>query len=62
VVAWNGDAVPCCVDMGNKLIMGNANDRALKEIYNGPPAKEIRKRHIAGNYPDICKYCDPYFG
>ena len=61
-VAWDGRVVPCCIDMEDTLLLGNLQHMSFKEIINGPEARKIRKKHLQGNYPDVCKYCDPHFG
>jgi len=61
-ITWDGNVLPCCVDMEGKLIVGNVNDKSLKEIFNSLQLREIRKRHLNGDFPSICKYCDSHFG
>lgn len=62
VVAWDGEVVPCCVDMHNTLVMGNARQQSLAAIFNGRQAQAIRRQHLSKAFPDICKYCDSHFG
>ena len=62
VVTWDGSVVPCCVDMENKLLIGNAKEKTLKDIFNDLPVQHLRKKHLERRYPEICKYCDSYFG
>lgn len=62
VISWNGDVVPCCTDMENKLSLGNANNDTLKSIFNGPVVRALRRGHLKKNYPCVCKYCDTHFG
>lgn len=60
VVTWDGNVVPCCVDMSNTLSLGNANSQSLREIFNGPEVKALRKRHLHGNFPKVCSFCYSY--
>ena len=62
VIAWDGEVVPCCVDMHNSMVLGNINRNTLLEILNGSRAKEFRACHINKKYPPVCKYCDTHFG
>jgi len=62
VIAWNGETVPCCVDMHGTLVLGNANYQSLAAILNSRNAKEIRGKHLTKDFPPICKYCDEHFG
>lgn len=57
VVMWNGDVIPCCVDMYGKLILGNVTQQSLREIFNSPKAQALRKRHLRGNFPKVCSSC-----
>jgi radical SAM protein with 4Fe4S-binding SPASM domain len=61
-IAWDGRVVPCCIDMEETLLLGNLQHMSIKEIINGTEARKIRRKHLQGNYPDVCKYCDPHFG
>lgn len=62
VVRWDGIVIPCCLDMENTLIMGDLKKNTLKEIFNGPEAVALRKSHLKGEYPPVCKYCSTHFG
>lgn len=62
VVTWDGEAIPCCVDMGRNLFLGNIRNESLREIFNNAAARRIRGLHLRNNFPDICRYCDSYFG
>ncbi|MCX5905215.1 MAG: radical SAM/SPASM domain-containing protein [Proteobacteria bacterium] len=62
VIGWDGEAVPCCVDMLNSLVLGNVKQQTLAEIINGENARKLRKMHLMKNFPLVCKYCDEHFG
>ncbi len=57
VVMWNGDVIPCCVDMYGKLVLGNVTQQSLREIFNSPKARALRKHHLQGNFPKVCSSC-----
>ncbi|KAF0135256.1 MAG: putative molybdenum cofactor biosynthesis protein [Candidatus Saganbacteria bacterium] len=62
VVRWDGIVLPCCIDMKSSLVMGDAKTASLKEIFNSPQARALRLKHIKGEYPPVCEYCDSLFG
>lgn len=62
VVAWDGEVVPCCVDMLSTLVLGNARQQTLTEVFNGENAQKLRAMHLKKNFPAICKCCDTHFG
>jgi radical SAM protein with 4Fe4S-binding SPASM domain len=49
----DGSVSPCCVDWRRDLVIGNAADESLLEIWNGPRLRALRRTHIqqgrAGN-------------
>lgn len=56
---YNGNVTVCCVDDQDEYIVGNWREEKLKDIWNSPAYKNIRKKHIEGNYMDInmCSKC-----
>lgn len=57
----DGDVFPCC--RGPKdLKMGNFNESTIEEIWNGPAYRELRRRMMDKDYPDVCKTCDMLVG
>lgn len=59
VVLWDGRVVPCCRDDDGKLILGDLNHSSLSEIWQGPAARELRRRHRHNNLPEghLCHGC-----
>jgi MoaA/NifB/PqqE/SkfB family radical SAM enzyme len=61
ITAW-GNALPCCIapfatrDYAS-LIMGNALERNLADIWNGPRYREFRRRHQSADPPQNCRGC-----
>jgi radical SAM protein with 4Fe4S-binding SPASM domain len=56
----NGDVVPCCYDFNGVLVMGNALEEDIANIWNGERFKAFRRAHRErdyGSYP-ICAGCD----
>lgn len=56
---YNGNVTVCCVDDQDEYIVGNWKKEKLKDIWNSPSYKNIRKKHLEGNYMDIsmCSKC-----
>lgn len=56
----NGDVFLCCIPLHTALKdnkIGNINEKSLKDIWNSPKAKTIRKSSLEGNLPcyEKCK-------
>ncbi|MBE0425113.1 MAG: SPASM domain-containing protein [Nitrospirae bacterium] len=61
VIAFNGDAVLCCEDMGRKAVLGNLKDKSIVEVWNSEQAKDILEKIFSGKPADddfICKKCE----
>lgn len=58
VVNWDGSVVPCCFDMNNLFVLGNAFQDKIKEIWNNKKIIHLRKT-ILKNKKSIalCKDC-----
>jgi radical SAM protein with 4Fe4S-binding SPASM domain len=56
---YNGNATVCCVDDQDEYVVGNWKSEKLKDIWNSPAYKNIRKKHLSGDYMDInmCSKC-----
>jgi radical SAM protein with 4Fe4S-binding SPASM domain len=61
-VYWDGRVVPCCVDYEGVFIVGDIRQEDLSYIFNGPRMRALRKKHVAGQFDSICRYCSPFFG
>jgi radical SAM protein with 4Fe4S-binding SPASM domain len=64
VVKSNGDVVPCCVAWKKSLVVGNANEQTLAEIWKGERLAEIHRLHLSGRSSELaaCAKCDTIFG
>lgn len=49
----------CFMDWNHKLIIGNAKDKSIKEIWNGQQLRDMRINHLQGNrcLHEICSNC-----
>jgi radical SAM protein with 4Fe4S-binding SPASM domain len=59
---WEGKAFVCCVDIGQRLYIGDIHKMSLKQIFNSHEANQIRsalKTKSAFDF-DPCKTCSSY--
>ena len=56
----DGKASACCMDWKQDLLIGDANEQSLAEIWKGSQIKELRRKHINGeeNTLPICDKCN----
>lgn len=56
----NGDVVPCCYDFNGGLVMGNALEKRISEIWNGEQFSAFRQAHNERQFDaySICAGCD----
>ena len=45
-VQWDGNVSACCVDFDGKLIIGDLQNKSLKEIWEGNQLQQFRKYHL----------------
>jgi radical SAM protein with 4Fe4S-binding SPASM domain len=63
IVFTNGDLGLCgCRDVEAKseLVVGNIQERTLREIWTSPEVKRLRARFATPDKPDICRACTMY--
>ena len=61
VVAFNGDAVLCCEDMGRKVVLGNLKNKSIQDVWNSKTAIDIVENVFAVKPSEddfICKSCE----
>ena len=58
VIQWNGDVVPCCRDCNGDIVLGNAAENSLREIWNNEAYRAFRDEMIRGTFSNpICGPC-----
>jgi radical SAM protein with 4Fe4S-binding SPASM domain len=60
IVNWDGECLPCCLDVERDLLVGNTHNNSLQQIWlHSKLYKLLREKHKSGNYQDIkrCKHC-----
>lgn len=58
-IIYNGDVVLCCMDWRRKVVLGNVAQQSIRDIWNGPEYRRIRRLHIEGHDAEIelCSNC-----
>jgi uncharacterized Fe-S cluster-containing radical SAM superfamily protein len=58
-IMFNGDLVLCCVDYSREQVLGNIVGSSISEVWNGPAAREIRRRYLAHEFDrlPLCGNC-----
>jgi len=61
-ITWDGDVMPCCVDVLKKLKIGSLEDSTLWDLWNGPAIQKIRDFHHKAQYDRVplCGQCDSW--
>ncbi len=60
-ILWNGDAVLCCVDWWRTVVLGNAGEQRIQDIWRGPRLDAIRqalRENDTAALPVICARCE----
>jgi len=60
VVLWDGRVSVCCADSEGAAIIGDAYEKPLQEIWNGPEMRDFRRSHVEGRFPRICAFCGEF--
>jgi len=61
LVNWDGSVVPCCRDPHGLHVFGNAFERPLREIWNGPGVTGFRKQILSQqDKVEICSLCSGF--
>ena len=58
-ISWNGDVMPCCMDVFKKLNIGNLYKSSLKGLFNSSLIQKFREIHLQRQYKEIplCSNC-----
>lgn len=57
-VLWDGRVSLCCLDYEGEVILGDLNHQSVPEVLNGRKYREIRRRHLEGQFLRKCAGCD----
>lgn len=59
VICADGTVTPCPQDFGARMVMGNAREQSLREIWNGPAYRGQRRAFAADvDSLSLCRKCD----
>jgi radical SAM protein with 4Fe4S-binding SPASM domain len=56
-IQYNGDVVPCCNDINSEYVVGSTAKESLKDLWVDEKLTDLRKMHLAGNIPAMCRKC-----
>jgi MoaA/NifB/PqqE/SkfB family radical SAM enzyme len=58
-ILYNGDLVTCCMDWRRSLVLGNARERSLYELWHGEAYRDIRGLSDTGRLDErrLCRHC-----
>jgi radical SAM protein with 4Fe4S-binding SPASM domain len=57
-VLWDGRVSLCCADFDGKHILGDLRTQSIREIWNSPAYRAVRRQHLDEGGPAICQTCD----
>lgn len=60
VVLQDGRVTVCCVDHDGELAVGDVRRDRVRDLWNGPGLRGLRRRHVEGDLPPVCARCTEY--
>ena len=57
-VLWDGRVSLCCADFDGREVLGDLRTSTIKDIWNGPAYRKVRRAHLDHGGPAICQSCD----
>jgi len=60
MVCWDGEVRMCCGDWEGEIVLGNANESTIYELWHSEKLNEIRQLHSQGRFNEIpvCARCE----
>lgn len=60
MVCWNGEVRMCCGDWPGEIVLGNARDSTIYELWHSEKLNQIRELHSHGRFNEIpiCAQCE----
>lgn len=62
VVDWQGNIHPCCSDFNGRFVLGNINDKTIKDMWKSPQMNYWRYnlKHYGRKHTSLCQKCSSY--
>lgn len=57
-VLWDGRVSLCCADFDGRHILGDLRTSTIREIWNSPGYRAVRRQQLQNGGPEICRSCD----
>jgi radical SAM protein with 4Fe4S-binding SPASM domain len=57
-VLWDGRVSLCCADFDGRNVLGDLRTSTIKDIWNAPAYRSVRRQHLESGGPEICRSCD----
>jgi radical SAM protein with 4Fe4S-binding SPASM domain len=57
-VLWDGRVSLCCADFDGRHVLGDLRTATIKEIWNSPMYRAVRRQQLQDGGPEICRSCD----
>ncbi len=57
-VLWDGRVSLCCADFDGRHVLGDLRTATIREIWNSPAYRAVRRQHLESGGPEICRSCD----
>jgi radical SAM protein with 4Fe4S-binding SPASM domain len=57
-VLWDGRVSLCCADFDGKHVLGDLRSQSIREVWNSPAYREVRREQLDHGGPEICQSCD----
>jgi radical SAM protein with 4Fe4S-binding SPASM domain len=57
-VLWDGRVSLCCADFDGRHVLGDLRTGTIREIWNSPAYRAVRRQHLETGGPEICRSCD----
>ena len=55
---WDGRVSLCCADFDGRVTLGDLRTSTIKDIWNNPAYRKVRRDHLDHGGPSICQSCD----
>lgn len=56
-IGWDGKVSLCCIDLTNKVLMGDVSKDSVFSIWNNKKFQRFREMILKGEMPNFCKEC-----